>query len=296
MPHAVTVLMNPNAGSGPARDAILEAFAAARCDAQVIEFAPGQDVSALAASLAQPGAVVVAAGGDGTVSGVAAGVAGTDAVLGVLPVGTLNHFAKDAGVPLALADAVATIVSGRIVRTDVGRVNGRTFLNACSLGVYPNAVAIRENLQAQGWRKWPAMAAALAHVWRDYRGMHVRMEDAHGRVVRRRTPFLFIGNNDYTIDGLQLGGRSRLDAGHLVAYLAPDTHTRELPLLLARGLFGRARASGAFMIVPARELWVETPRTRARLALDGELVDLEPPLHFAIRPAALALLVPAETA
>lgn len=291
---AITVVMNPSAGGSATPAAVDEAFRAAGRPAHVRTFTPGEDLTALAASLAAPDAVIVAAGGDGTVSAVAGGVAGTGAVLGVLPVGTLNHFAKDAGVPLALTDAVATVLHGRVARADVGAVNGRVFVNACSLGAYPNAVAIRERLRERGWRKWLAMAAGSARVLRDYRGVHVRLADAHGGATRQRTPFLFIANNAYTIDGLQLGGRSRLDGGELVAYLAPHARTRDLPLLFARGLLGRARQSGAFMIVPARELWVDTPLTKARLALDGELVDLAPPLHFTIHPAALPLLVPAE--
>ncbi len=294
--RAVTVLMNPAAGSGTPADRIREVFREAGCDATVIELQPGQDPTATAARHATPGAVVAAAGGDGTVSSVAAGLAGTEALLGVLPIGTLNHFAKDLGVPLELDAAVAAIVSGRVVRTDVGTVNGRVFLNACSIGVYPNIVAIRETLRAQGGRKWSSMALGIARVLRHYRGVHVRLEDANGRVARWRTPFLFIGNNEYTIEGRQLGSRERLDAGQLVAYLAPRTHTRDLPLLLARALIGRAVQSGAFVVFAARELRVETPYTQARLALDGELVEIAPPLHFAVRPGALQVLLPEVTA
>ncbi len=231
----VTVLMNPTAGSGTPADEIRDAFRAAGCDATVIELQPGQDPTAAAAERAAPGAVIVAAGGDGTVSAVAAGLVGTEALLGVLATGTLNHFAKDLGVPLALEAGVAAIVAGRVVKTDVGTVNGKVFLNACSMGVYPNIVAIRESRRAQGGRKWSSMAVGIARVLRNYRGVHVRLQDAHGRVARWRTPFLFIGNNEYTIEGLQLGSRARLDEGRLVAYLAPRTHVRDLPLLLAAG-------------------------------------------------------------
>ena len=81
--------------------------------------------------------IVVAAGGDGTVSAVASAVAGSEAVLGVLPLGTLNHFAKDAGIPLELEEAVRNISTGRAVKVDIGDVNGRAFINNISLGLYP---------------------------------------------------------------------------------------------------------------------------------------------------------------
>lgn len=287
----LTVLMNLTAGSGTTAEALHAAFAAAGRDATVVTLAPDDDPSVVAARYVSPGALVVAAGGDGTVSAIAAAVAGTGAVLGVLPTGTLNHFAKDLGLPLGLDAAVAVIVTGRAVRVDVGSVNGRIFVNACSMGVYPSIVAVRESLRAEGWRKWTAMAVAIARVLRSHRGVHVRIED-QGRATHWRTPFLFIGNNEYTVEGLQLGGRTTLDAGRLVAYMAPLTRARDLPLLLVRALARRIRQSGTFVTVAARELRVDTPHARTRLALDGELVDLASPLHFQVRPGALLVQRP----
>lgn len=289
----VTIVMNRTAGSGTTPEAIEAAFTAAGCPVTVVALEAGDDPTAAAARYAAPGAVVVAAGGDGTVSAVAAAVAGTGAILGVLPIGTLNHFAKDLGLPLALDEAAAAIAHGRASAVDIGSVNGRVFVNACSMGVYPSVVAIRESLRAEGWRKWTAMAVAIVRVVRNHRGIQVHLEDRQGRTASWRTPFLFVGNNEYAVEGLQLGSRATLDAGWLVAYLAPWTRARQLPMLLVRALLRRLRPADAFVTVTTRELRVDTPRRRPRLALDGELVELSPPFHFTVRPGALLVQRPA---
>jgi len=99
---------------------------------------------------------VAAGGGDGTVNAVAGAVAGTDTALGVLPIGTLNHFAKDAGIPLELEDAVRNFFTGRVVKLDVGEVNGRVFVNNSGIGVIPISCASAKRSSAtvtrSGWR------------------------------------------------------------------------------------------------------------------------------------------------
>ena len=70
---------------------------------------------------------VVAAGGDGTVNAVASVVVRNNATLGVLPLGTLNHFAKDLGVPIDLEAAIENVTTGRIIQVDVGKVNEKDF-------------------------------------------------------------------------------------------------------------------------------------------------------------------------
>src|SRR4051794_37510526 len=127
----------------------------------------GADLTALARqAVADGAALVVAGGGDGTINAVASALVGTEARLGVLPLGTLNHFAKDLGIPLALEEAVRTVFTGRPQAVDVGEVNGRLFLNNSSLGIYPRIVRLREAHRRQGVRKWIAFVKALAYVLR----------------------------------------------------------------------------------------------------------------------------------
>lgn len=289
----ITVLLNPKAVGADARKAdIARLLGAAHIEAQIVELQKDQDPSAVARAARARTSVVVAAGGDGTISSVAAGLVGTRAVLGVLPLGTFNHFAKDLGIPLDLEQAVATIAAGQVGTVDVGCVNDRVFLNNCSIGVYPSIVALREELRHQGHRKWPALVLATVQVLRQHRGVIVRIE-VNSRHVVRLTPFVLVGNNEYELAGLRLGRRVRLDGGTLFTYLAPRVRTRELPMLIARAVLGRVRQLGAFEMVAAQELWIDTPNARhLRIALDGELATMITPLHYRSCPRALNVLVP----
>jgi diacylglycerol kinase family enzyme len=290
---AVIVLLNAAAGGAvQMTDRIAARFHAAGCAAEIVTLQRGQDPAEAARAAAVRAPIVVAAGGDGTVSGVAAGLLGTTAVLGVLPLGTLNHFAKDLRLPLDLDQAVAAIAAGRVGHVDIGSVNDRLFINNASIGIYPSIVEVREQLRREGHRKWPAMALAIFRVLRRYRGVFVRI-DADGRQLERRTPFVFVGNNEYEVDSIRLGGRTRLDGGRLFAYLAPRLRTREMPMLLARALIGRARQSGAFEILSAAELRVAVPNHRhVRVALDGEITRMTSPLHYRLQPGALRVILP----
>src|SRR5215207_1701290 len=145
---SIVVVLNARAGnaSGDARidTRIGELFGAAGSRAEIVVLQAGQSPADAARAAKEHADIVVAAGGDGTVSGVAAVVAGSDAALGVLPLGTLNHFAKDLGIPLDLAKAAAVVAARHIRRVDVGRVNDRVFINNASIGVYPGIVEKRE--------------------------------------------------------------------------------------------------------------------------------------------------------
>jgi diacylglycerol kinase family enzyme len=171
-------------------------------------------------------------------------------------------------------------------------VNDRVFINNSSIGLYPGIVETREELRERGHRKWTAMAIATWLFIRNYQGMTVEL-DADGQTGTRRTPFLFVGNNEYAIDGLRVGGRTALDQGKLFAYLTPRTRTRELPALVGKALVGRAGQSGAFEIVAAAELTVRSQRMRRmRVAIDGEVTLMDSPLEYRACPGALRVVVP----
>ena len=294
----ITILLNPKSGinapeDGPAR--LAQMFDTTGAAVRFVTLAADVDTAAeVHAAVAGGAAAIVAAGGDGTVNSVASALVGSTTPLGVLPLGTLNHFARDAGIPFDLTEAVATIVAAHTTRVDVGAVNDRFFLNNSSLGVYPDIVVEREKLRKQGYHKWTALAIASARIVRHYRGLRVRMEADHAR-GRARTAFLFVGNNEYEVEGLRLGARARLDDGALFAYLAPRVHARQLPMLLGLALLGRVRQSHTLEVFPARDLRVDTPRRRRlRVAIDGEVAVMTPPLLFSIKPLALTVIVPAQ--
>src|SRR5678816_1886541 len=153
----------------------------------------GAEVDQLARDAASgPYKIVVAAGGDGTISSVASAIIETGKILGVLPLGTLNHFAQDLGIPLDLEAAAQTIVAGVTTEVDVAAVNGRIFLNNSSLGLYPVIVRERQKRQRLGFRKWPAFFWATIQAFRRYPLLDVRLR-VNNELLERTTPFVFVG-------------------------------------------------------------------------------------------------------
>lgn len=298
MPRAaIAVIVNSSAGIVAKRAQVeaelAELFRAAGSEVEVTVLHDGQDPIRAARQASARASIVVAAGGDGTVSSVASAIIDSTAALGVLPLGTLNHFAKDLHIPLDLREAVAVVVAGHIGHVDVGQVNDRVFVNNSSIGLYPSIVAEREALRSRGHRKWPAMALATIRVLRRYRGVTVGI-DSDGHRQTWRTPFVFIGNNEYDIDGPRVGGRARLDDGRLMIYWAPRVRARDLPMLVAKALLGR-RQAGDFEILPAGEVWIDAGGARRlRVAIDGEVVSMRAPLHYRTRPKALRVVVPGD--
>ncbi len=240
--------------------------------------------------------IVVAGGGDGTINAVASVMVDTGVAFGVLPLGTLNHFAKDMGIPLALDDAIATIASAARKKVDVGEVNGRIFLNNSSLGLYPDIVRDREKQQSRlGRGKWIAALWATIGALRRYPFLSLRLTLDDGQEHARRTPFVFIGNNEYTMQGFSIGERATLDAGKLSLYMAQRPGRLGLLRLGWSALRGRLAQERDFDVLSAKVLDIETRHKRIRVATDGEVTVMLAPLHYRIRPAALNVIVPRDT-
>lgn len=292
---AVIVLLNAASGSGSAAEAaktIERLFGEAGREARVELVESGDRLRVLArdAARGQPEAVV-AGGGDGTISTVAEALAGTDIPLGVLPLGTLNHFAKDLGIPLELEGAVGVILAGRIKKVDVGEVSGHIFLNNSSIGVYPRLLRLRERYRERGRSKWIAAFWAMLAVLRRHSFMAVRIV-ADGETIVRRTPFVFVGNNAYRMEGLSAGSRDSLTDGRLAVYIMNANGRRSLLWLAWSVLIGRARRIEELEMLSVLEAQVETRRPKLQVALDGEVLEERDPLDYRVRPAALAVFTP----
>jgi diacylglycerol kinase family enzyme len=237
--------------------------------------------------------VVVAGGGDGTINAVASELVGSNKILGVLPLGTLNHLAKDLGMPLDLESAVDVIAQQSLAQMDIGEVNGRYFLNNSGLGLYPGIVHERQQQQAQGRSKWLAFFSAVLIIIHRYPLLTVRLS-AEGRELRRRTPMVFVGNNEYELQGLNMGSRKFLNHGKLFLYVTREMSRWRLLKIGLAALFGRLSDSGDFDAMSVGEVSVQARRRRLRVALDGEVVVMGLPLRYRIHPAALRVIVPAD--
>jgi diacylglycerol kinase family enzyme len=290
----VVVLLNAASGGGndiALADRIGALFEAAGAIAEVqLVHGGGELDAALRAAIERKPDAIVAGGGDGTVGTVAAALAGGTIALGVLPLGTLNHFAKDMRLPLELDAAVTRIAGGATCRIDVGEVNGRVFINNSSLGLYPDIVRERERQQRRlGRGKWLALAWASFGALRRFPFLSVRLS-ADGEARLRRTPFVFIGNNVYAMEGFAMGGRERLDAGCLSLYVTQRAGRWRLLLLALRALFGKLEQARDFDALRAAEIEVESRHRRLRVATDGEITLMTPPLRYRCRPASLLVV------
>ena len=299
-PDPIAVIVNSGAGGKydqPWADDLCQKFSEAGMTVDVTLARDGEQMLSTARAAVDAGArLVIAGGGDGTLNAVASVLTGTECALGVLPLGTLNHFARDLGIPLPLEEAIAVIRQQRIGLIDLAEVNGKPFLNNSGLGMYPDIVRDREHQQNRlGRGKWLAFAAATTSVLRRYPFLTLRMT-LDGKEQLRRTPFLFIGNNEYSISGFTLGKRSGLQDGVLSVYCAQRISRLGLVRLALRSLFGRLRQARDFDALLTHELVIETRRRRVPVSTDGEVNWMETPLHYRIRPQALQVLLPAPEA
>lgn len=292
------VLLNAKAGSllGSTSDSFVQsvqgALAAAGIDAQ-IRTVRHDELSRAAKAAAQSFVdVVIGGGGDGTISTIAAALADTDTPLGILPLGTLNHFAKDLGVPLDLVSAAQAIASGQTVAVDLGRVNDAIFINNSSLGLYPRVVQGRESLRNRfRLGKWFAMLIAIFKVFRRFPLVQVRLQTEAG-AVERRTPLVFVGNNTYQLDLLNIGKRACVNEGCLSLYVANTQNRWGVFKMSLRAMLGRLRQTRDFEQVCLSEFTIVSRRKRLYVGLDGEVVKLRPPLHYRTWPGALKVRVP----
>jgi len=289
------IIISANAGLGDntkAAELLAGIFKAAQIDVDISLAQSGAEVTELARAAARDSNnVIVAAGGDGTVSSVAAEVIDSDKILGVLPLGTLNHFARDVGIPADLQQAARTLIAGHAIEVDAAEVNNRIFLNNSSLGLYPMIVREREKRQRLGFRKWPAFVWATIQALRRNPFLDVRLR-IKGELLDRTTPFVFVGNNEYAMDLFNIGVRDRLDRGELSIYITHGTSRLKLIGLALRAVVGRLRNDKDFLALRSDEVKIQTARKRVRVAFDGEIDVMEAPLHYRVRSRALRVIVP----
>lgn len=288
------LIVNASAGSASSGiEQVRTACAAAGLEIEIVSATADEQIDAVVRRvLAASEGAIIAAGGDGTISAVASQLAGTARPLGILPFGTLNHFAKDLRIPVDLQNAARVIADGHVVRVDAAEVNGTVFINNSSLGIYPRIVSTRQAQQERLARgKWPAFLWATVHALRRFPFLQLRITLENEQLVRR-TAFLFVGNNEYEISGFRLGARSSLERGRLGLYLTHRTGRLGLFRLALRALFHRLEQAKDFEAYSVTEVTIESRRERLLVARDGEVEWMRTPLHYRTRPRALKVFAP----
>jgi diacylglycerol kinase family enzyme len=280
-------------GEGDEEQRIVAAFEATGVDADVRMTESSDIYEALKEAASAPGLdAVVAGGGDGTLSCAAGHLAGSGRPLGILPLGTLNHLARDADIPANIEDAAQVIAAGHVREIDLAVLNGRVFVNNSAVGLYPDMVMLREQEQERlGRSKRMAMLSASLASLRHFR-RHKLWISAPGLETPVRTPLLFVGNNRYQVNLFGLGKRERLDEGELCLYAIRANSRLGLFWAGIRGVFGRLDQQRDFITAYVPEAEISSDRPSLSVSVDGETERTETPLRYRIRPKALRLIVP----
>ncbi len=283
----IPAFVNPAAGSAHEVHDALRRHGAF----DVIEVPADQVTQDVRAAVAAGATRVVAAGGDGTISAVAAAVARTATELAIVPGGTLNHFARDHGIPTDLAEACSVAAAGRVVTADVAWVNGRLFLNTSSVGLYAKFVRVRERMEPRWGYRISSLLAVLRTFW-GVRPFRVAFETS--KMERDYiTPLVFVGVGERELKLPKLGGRvAEGRSGLHVLIVRGRTRAR----LVALAFAAASRGSWATSRTPHLDGFVVDhciiEQRHSTVAVDGEVVILESPLHYEIGRRALRLVVP----
>lgn len=291
----IEVIVNAGSGSvleGETDKTLTERFIAHGVRANVHLAKSGEEIVAVARAAANSRAeIIVAGGGDGTISAVAAEACRADKALGVLPLGTLNNFSKDLNIPQDLKSAIKIIVAGYKQTIDLAQVNERIFINNSSIGLYPRIVRKREQQQRLGYSKWRAAAWATLRMFRSSPFLRVRIE-VDGKTFERKTPFVFVGNNQYEMELYNIGRRPSLDKGKLSVYFLHRGGRWGVVMLLFHTLTGRVKQWRDFEEVLTDSVTIQTRKRLMQVAFDGEVSVLETPLEYRTLPGALTVIVP----
>jgi diacylglycerol kinase family enzyme len=289
MSHRNGVLfLNPRAGTFSAADESSLRTVAYENGLRVVEIVPGVDVRVVVRDALQAGMrSFVVAGGDGSIHHVAQALVGTEGVLGIVPIGSVNHLARD--LDLAVGDwraALEVAVRGTVRQIDVGRIGTQYFLNSVMLGFYPAISEFRERFRSMHSR-WRAYAKAVRMALHHF--PHVTLVIEHdGRVETLRTQMFVVAVNAY--DLTQTGvvsPKTSFEDGRLAIYSLSFMSRIQFAAVAAQYLRGKISNVPGFRSIRTSQVRLDTGRRRLRVSIDGELVDLDTPLQIASVPASL---------
>jgi len=292
----VPVLINRGGGTASADPDIGKTVESALREAGIdadVELLDGGQCSVRCVAIAERNEpLVIVGGGDGTISAAASALVGTDTLLGVLPLGTLNHFARDLGIPSDLTEAARLIASRKDRRVDVAEMNDRIFINNSAIGLYPLMVLDRDTQRKRLGRS-KKLAMVVASVRTLARFNHQRLTlTVNDEKERVDTPLLFVGNNDYRIDIGAAGQRESVADGELSVMAMRKKTRRGFIASTIRALLNRARDDDMERIAGVTRLRVSSKRSVIPVSLDGEVVGASPPLDYKVRKGALRVIAP----
>ncbi len=298
-------MVNGKAGSSDAdamRDAIESGLSVAGRTGIVRFAAPGELARVAregAAKALADGSAVVAVGGDGTINTVAQAAHAVGCMMGVIPEGTFNYFAREHGVPTETGEALRLLLDARPEPVQVSAINERLFLVNASLGLYPDLLQDRERWEARfGRSRLVALGAGVATLLRAQDSLRLSIE-WDGKVRQVRTLTLFVGNNRLQLEKLGLGdpdaqAEGSVADGTITAVILKPIGTVAMVKLVLRGAMGKLGGAGGVEHFVCQKLVVEPTltlgRRRVKVAFDGEVEWMMSPLIIRVLPKPLWVL------
>lgn len=289
------VILNPSSGKkkdDPDTAALIDLIRNdPRTDIKVLDRASDLD-RVVRETVAEGYAAIVAAGGDGTIAGVASGLLDTGVTLGVLPMGTFNFVARGLGIPDDPAKALEIALDGFARPLVLGDVNGRIFLNNASLGAYATVLVVREGVYKQWGRSriaayWSVIKAMLTL----YRPLHMKVT-IDGKTMQLRSPMAFVASSAYQLDQYQFDGADAVRDGKLALILAPDSNRLQLLWRAAKILVGSIHRGEDYLMHIGEDITIETRRKTGHVARDGENARMSGPYRFTVRHDAITVRAP----
>jgi diacylglycerol kinase family enzyme len=292
------VIFNPSAGTALATGVTTEALRTMLSEANLeFEIDDGESsplADRIDSCLDGPADVIVAAGGDGTVLAVAERLVGRDKLLGILPLGTLNGLARDLQLPLDLKGAIEALPKLEARAIDVAEVNGRPFLHNVIIGLVPSIAVGRERIRGKGWRDKLAFVQFMFRRFGRARRIALALETDGGPPRIERLQTLVVANNSYDQRFGKIMSRRRLDRGTLTVYLIRSLRLPDALRLALEMFCGMWRDDEVIEFEKVKQLQVGSKRRRILATMDGEVLTLNLPLDFRVRPRSLQVLAPAD--
>ena len=298
MPRSNRILVIINAGSGrksgDAKHTALLDRIKGHERVTIAQLTPDKGITEHAAQgVTQGYGTIVAAGGDGTISGVCAALSGTGIKLGVVPLGTFNFFARSLGIPPDPDDAWDIIRTGHARTVSIGDINGQRFINNASIGAYATVLKVRESVYDRWGRSrltayWSVIKAMLML----YRSLRMRIT-VDGVTHDIRSPMAFAAVRPYQLEEYGLPGAEIIRNGELVVYLAPKGGRLNLLWTALKVLRRNVQRNEDYTMLTGRDIVIETFRGKRLVAWDGERSRMNDPFHLRILQDDLTVIVPA---
>jgi YegS/Rv2252/BmrU family lipid kinase len=292
LPRPIILIVNTNSRRGHDNfDAAVTALKAAGiplAEAHAVKDR-AQTAELLQREIRDGSAMVIVGGGDGTLSECAGHLANSTVALGVLPMGTGNTLARSLGIPLDLDGAAKTLANGHVTTMDVGRVNGRVFLNSVTLGFSAEiATALDKKTKKRlGVLSWPVIGAK---VFLRHRALLLRVISADEK-YHVRTHQMVIANGRYIAGPVAAAPDASIQDHHLDVFVLGGAKKRALVRAALQWLRGNHVQSDETRYFRTREVRIESLRGAAPADIDGEIDD-STPLDIYVEPHALRIVVP----